>query len=141
VILYAGWYERVKVLYGEGVAIRIGPEPCAGIREGDGEASVGERIGQPLSRESKIVSGADVVRITERNMDGSVSASARPTRRGRRPWHVWTLFVRESGDLGFGQWRKTVGPHREDEESKPMMHEPEKSDSAIVATKPANKAG
>ena len=34
-----------------------------------------------------------------------------------------------------------AGPHREDEESKPMMHEPEKSDSAIVARKPANKAG
>jgi len=64
----------VKVFYDEGVAIRIGPEPCAGIREGDGEASVGERIGQPWSRESKIVSGADVVRITEGNMDG---ASAR----------------------------------------------------------------
>ena len=35
----------------EGVAIRIGPEPCVGTREGDGEASTGERIGQPLSRE------------------------------------------------------------------------------------------
>ena len=33
------------------------------------------------------------------------------------------------------------GPHREGEEPKPMMHGPEKSDSAIVATKPANKAG
>jgi hypothetical protein len=131
----------VQVHHGEGVAIHIGPKPCVGIREGVGEASVGERIGQPLSRESKIVSGADVVEITEGNMDGGVIASARPTRRGRRPWHVRTLFVRESGDLGFGQWRKTVGPHREDEESKPMMHEPEKSDSAIVATKPANKAG
>jgi hypothetical protein len=131
----------VKVPHGEGVANHIGPEPCAGTRESVGEASVGERIGQPWSRESKIVSGADVVRITEGEMDGGVIASARPTRRGRRPWHVWTLFVRESGDLGFGQWRNTVGPHREDEESKPMMHEPEKSDSAIVATKPANKAG
>ena len=79
--------------------------------------------------------------ITEGNMDGGVSASARPTRRGRRPWYVWTLFAREPGDLGFGQRRKTAGPHREDEESKPMMHEPEKSDSAIVARKPANKAG
>ena len=93
----------MRVHYGEGVAIRIGPEPCVGIREGVGEASVGERIGQPLSRESKKVSGADVVRITEGNMDGGVIASARPTRRGRRPWHVWTLFVRESGDLRFGQ--------------------------------------
>jgi hypothetical protein len=35
----------VEVHYGEGVAIRIGPEPCAGTREGDGEASVGEHIG------------------------------------------------------------------------------------------------
>ena len=125
----------------EGVAIRIGPEPCVGIREGVGEASVGEHIGQPLSRESKKVSGADVVRITEGNMDGGVIASARPTRRGRRPWHVWTLFVQESGDLGFGQRRNTVGPHREGEESKPMMYEPEKSDSAVVATKPTNKVG
>jgi hypothetical protein len=39
----------VQVQYGEGVAIRTGPEPCVGIREGVGEASVGERIGQPLS--------------------------------------------------------------------------------------------
>jgi hypothetical protein len=27
---------------GEGVAIRIGPEPCVGTREGVGETSVGE---------------------------------------------------------------------------------------------------
>jgi hypothetical protein len=32
------------------------------------------------------------------------------------------------------------GPHREGEEPKPMMHGHEKSDLAIVAMKPANKA-
>src|SRR6516165_1190034 len=32
------------------------------------------------------------------------------------------------------------GPHREGEEPKPMMHERGKSDTAIVAVKPANKA-
>src|SRR3982074_680447 len=32
------------------------------------------------------------------------------------------------------------GPHREDEESYPMMHGRGKSDSAIVAVKPTNKA-
>lgn len=42
----------MQVPYGEGVAIRIGPEPCAGVREDVGEASVGESIGQPLNRES-----------------------------------------------------------------------------------------
>ena len=36
----------------EGVAIHIGPESCAGVREGIGEALTGGSIGQPLSRES-----------------------------------------------------------------------------------------
>ncbi len=40
----------MKVRHDEGVANRVGPEPCGGIREGSVEASVGERIGQPLSR-------------------------------------------------------------------------------------------
>jgi hypothetical protein len=44
----------VEVRYDEGVATRIGPEPCVDIREGGGEASAGERIGQPLSRESHL---------------------------------------------------------------------------------------
>ena len=35
-------------------------------------------------------------------MDGGIIASTRPARRGRRPWHVWKLFAREPGDLGFG---------------------------------------
>jgi len=55
----------VEVRCNEGVAIRIGPEPCAGVREGVGEASAGERIGQPLSRENLIVLGADVFERTE----------------------------------------------------------------------------
>jgi len=41
----------VKVRYDEGLVIHIGPEPCDTAREGDGEASAGERMGQPSSRE------------------------------------------------------------------------------------------
>ena len=40
----------VQVHYDEGVAIHIDPEPCVGVREDGDEASVGESIGQPLSR-------------------------------------------------------------------------------------------
>jgi hypothetical protein len=47
---------------------------------------------------------------------------------------------REPGDLGFGR-RSTAGPHREGEEPEPVMHEPKKSDPAIRAMKPSNKAG
>jgi hypothetical protein len=43
----------VQVRYDEGLAIHIGPEPCVGVREGVGEASVGERTGQPLSCERR----------------------------------------------------------------------------------------
>ena len=92
----------MQVRCNEGVAIRIGPEPCVGVREDDGEASAGERIGQPLSRENLKLPGADVFVITEGNTDGRVNASVCPTRRGRRTWHVRKLFVWEPGGLGIG---------------------------------------
>lgn len=49
-----GKEQMVKVRHDEGVANRIGPEPCVGAREGVGEASAGEHTGQPSSRESYI---------------------------------------------------------------------------------------
>ena len=55
----------MQVHYDEGVANHIGPEPCAGIREDVGEASVGERAGQPLSRDRKLIPGADAVCVVE----------------------------------------------------------------------------
>jgi hypothetical protein len=62
----------VKVHYVEGVAIHDGPEPCAGIREDVGEASVGEHAGQPLNRERDLISDADAVLIAEGNMGGAL---------------------------------------------------------------------
>src|SRR5207247_3365303 len=52
---------------------------------------------------------------------------------------------RNLGDLVSGRCCRVrsaeySGPHREGEEPKPMMHGDEKSDLAIVAMKPANKA-
>ena len=51
----------MQVRYDEGIANHIGPKPCAVAREGAGEASAGEYTGQPLSRDRKIVPGADDV--------------------------------------------------------------------------------
>jgi hypothetical protein len=59
----------VRVHYDEGIANHIGPEPCAGI----GEASVGERTGQPLSRDRKLIPGADAVCVAEGNMSKSAN--------------------------------------------------------------------
>ena len=132
----------MEVHHDEGVANRIDPESCAAAREGISEALTGERTGQPLSRESTLFPDANVVPLTEGNTDGRDIASAQTVRRGRRHWHVRTLLAREPGDLTVGQQRciaRRSGPHREGEEPKPMMHDHEKSDSAIVATKPTNK--
>jgi len=54
----------VQVPYDEGVAIRIGPESCAGSREAAREALTGVCIGQPLSGE----------RLPNRSVDAFQSA-------------------------------------------------------------------
>src|ERR1700692_412962 len=112
----------VQVHHDEGVANRIDPESCADTREGIGEALTGERIGQPLSRESTLILGADVVPVTEGNTDGRDNASAQTARRGLRHWHVRTLFAREPGrvpELGSHESvrgaRGNSRPYRESE--------------------------
>src|SRR5260370_20653427 len=89
----------VEVHHNEGVANSIDTESCADAREGIGEALTGERIGQPLSSESTLIPGADVVPLTEGNTDGRDNASTQTARRGLRHWHVRTLFAREPGGL------------------------------------------
>ena len=59
----------VQVHHDEGVANRIDPESCAITREGIGEALTGERIGQPLSRESTLILGADTFRSSTWHRD------------------------------------------------------------------------
>jgi len=106
----------VQVRYDEGVAIHIDPEPCGVAREGDGEASAGERIGQPLSLENHVIPDADAVNYVEGYTSGRASASASRVRRGRRPWHVRKLLAREPGGLVFDLREDAAGPHREGEE-------------------------
>jgi hypothetical protein len=89
----------VQVPDSKEVANRVVPESCAAHREVRREALTGVRIGQPLSRDRKVIPGADAVSKAEGNTSGRVIASAQSTRRGRRPWHVRTLLVREPGDL------------------------------------------
>jgi hypothetical protein len=45
----------------EGLAIHDGPEPCGGVREGVGEASVGVRAGRAIEPRNLLVRGADAV--------------------------------------------------------------------------------
>src|ERR1700748_3641967 len=96
----------VQVHHDEGVANRIDPESCADAREGIGEALTGERIGQPLSRESTLILGADVVPVTEGNTDGRDNASAQTARRGLK-----TLACADALCSGTGRSHGRPAPH------------------------------
>ncbi len=85
----------------EDVASHIGPESCADIREGVGEALTGECAGQPLSRE-RFDQDTDTVPLAEGNTGGRDIASDHSILRGHRTWHVQKLFAREPGDLRLG---------------------------------------
>lgn len=88
----------MQVHYSEGVATHTGPESCAQSREGLGEALTGVRIGQPLSGEN-LIRGADALEVAEGNTGWHAIASAFPTPRRLRTWHVRTPPVREPGGL------------------------------------------
>jgi hypothetical protein len=74
------------------------PRERVAHREVRDEALTGEPTGQPLSRESFNVQGADAVSVAEGNTDRRDTASACSTLRGLRPWHVGTLFARLHGN-------------------------------------------
>jgi hypothetical protein len=88
----------VQVPYGEGVAIHIGPEPCADVRKGVGEASAGECTGQPLNRERPIIPGADTVP----NVEGHTHGCAISERLDDPAWSQ-TLACAEASCTGTGR--------------------------------------
>jgi hypothetical protein len=88
----------VQVPYGEGVATHIGPEPCAVVRKGGGEASAGECTGQPLNRERPIIPGAD----TFPNVEGHAHGRAICERPDDPAWSQ-TLACAEASCTGTGR--------------------------------------
>ena len=88
----------MQVPYGEGVATHIGPEPCADVRKGAGEASAGECTGQPLNRERPIIPGADTVP----NVEGHTHGRAICERPDDPAWSQ-TLACAEASCTGTGR--------------------------------------
>ena len=95
----------MQVTHNKELAIHVVPESCVARREVRGEALTGVRAGQPLSRDSLNILGADAVQVAEGNISGRALASAQMTRRGRRTWHARTLLARKPGDLQLDRRR------------------------------------
>ena len=107
----------MRVHYDEGVANRIGPEPCAGAREGTGEASVGVCASQPLSRERPTTRAPTPFRRRKATRRGTIArVSIRPG------VVVEPGMCRRSLSLGTGRARvrplglRAAGPRQEGEE-------------------------
>ena len=92
----------MKESYGEGLASHTGPESCAVVRKGDGEALTGVRAGRVLSREMP-ASGHSGVPTPWRQAEGHTDdRRQRETSRGPRavgdPVHARKHLAREPGD-------------------------------------------
>ena len=98
--------------------------------------------GVGLSHERSDVAGAEGFHSLEGNMCGTALRGAVDALPGSKATSRAKASSRNLGYLASGpqELRERDGPHREGEEPKPMMYGHEKSDSVIVAVKPANKA-
>ena len=98
----------MRVHRSEGVAIRTGPRAMR-RRPERAWRSVGRGMHRPaIEPRNPIVLGADAVQEAEGNTVRRAIASARPARRGRRPWHVQKFLAREPRDLVADRLRVTA---------------------------------
>jgi hypothetical protein len=122
-------------------SVLLGSECCVATGDSGREAYTAIAWGVGLSHERSDIAGAEGFHSLEGNMCGTVmrGADALP---GSKATSRAKGSHRKLGGLVSGRQalRERDGPHREGEEPKPMMHGHEKSDLAIVAGKPANKA-
>jgi RNA-directed DNA polymerase len=64
--------KEMRELYIEGVATHDGPESCVGVREGEGEALTGVRVGRAIEPRNQTNRGADAVHGAEGHTGSSV---------------------------------------------------------------------
>lgn len=114
-------------------------EACAVHREVWGKALSKMRAGPVLSRESILTSGCRRSPCIGRHHVWERDASTHAILRGQRPGHVRKLFAREPGGLCVGHSLGWSAPGRMKSPT-PVMYDVQKSDSCVLAMKPANKS-
>ena len=87
----------MKESYVEDLASHGGPESCAGVREGAGEALTGVHAGRVIEPRNAFDWGADAVVFSEGNTVDGVIASRQRAPRGLRPRHACDLFMPRTG--------------------------------------------
>ena len=99
----------MQVLYGEGVACRTGPVPCAADREVSGEELVRGVVGWVWSRESALSSADRVGKPGRQHGRGRHGESVCRLGVVRGPRHAMTLLARKPGGLLSAHARRGRG--------------------------------
>ena len=99
----------MQVPYGEGVACRTGPVPCATDRDVSGEALARGVVGWVLSRESGLSSADRVGKPGRQHGCGRYGEPASRLGVVRDPRHATMLLARKPGDLSSAHARTGMG--------------------------------
>ena len=99
----------MQVPYGEGLASRTGPAPCATNRAVGGEALVRGVVGWALSRESGLSSADRVGKPGRQHGYGRHGEPADRLGVVIDPRHATTLLARKPGGLSFARPRRDMG--------------------------------
>jgi hypothetical protein len=91
--------KEMRELYIEGVAIHGGREPCVGVREGDGEASVAVRAGRAIEPRKNQDRGADAVARAEGNTGRGVSREPRLDPARSKNLCMYGISMRENREI------------------------------------------
>ena len=83
----------MEELYAEGVAIHGGPESCAGVCEGVGEALTGVRAGQAIEPRNFVTGVPTLSQRWKATPLGAFSRASGGPRGVREPGHVRNLHV------------------------------------------------
>jgi len=87
----------MEELYIEGVAIHDDPEPCVGIREDAGEASVGAHVGRAIEPRNDQFGVPTLLVVRKATPTAALSRVAGGPRVVGEPVHAWNLHAREPG--------------------------------------------
>ena len=132
----------MKESYIEGLASHDGPESCADLRKGVGEALTGVHAGRVSSRENTCNQGADAVVLS-----GRQNASRREGEQAGDPARSETSCMRgnsmhENREIPYLPLVDGSGGRAgKVSDRNPATHGHGKSDSPILPVKPPNKAG
>ncbi len=87
----------MKELCIEGVATHDDPEPCVGVREGEGEASVGAHVGRAIEPRNGQFGVPTLLVVRKATPLAALSRAAKGPRVVGEPVHAWNLHAREPG--------------------------------------------